>query len=39
MTKEQPEPESIIESVRKARGYALPLHSVLAAEDPDVLAA
>lgn len=39
MTKAQREPKRIIESVRKARGYTLPLHSVLANEDPDVLAA
>lgn len=39
MTGEGREPESIIEAIRRKRGYALPLHSVLAAEDPAVLAA
>lgn len=36
---EAPEPESIIDSAQQARGYTLPLHEVLAAEDADVLAA
>lgn len=31
--------EEILDAARRARGYALPLHSVLAAEDPEVLAA
>lgn len=39
MTDEQPEPEGTLDAVRKARGYTLPIHSVLAAEDPNVLAA
>jgi len=39
MTEQRREPGSIIEAVHRARGYTLPLHSVLAAEDPDVLAA
>jgi 4-carboxymuconolactone decarboxylase len=34
-----PSPESALESVRQARGYSLPLHETLAAEDPEVLAA
>lgn len=31
--------EEILEAARRARGYSLPLHSVLAREDTDVLAA
>lgn len=31
--------EEILDAARGARGYSLPLHSVLAREDPDVLAA
>jgi 4-carboxymuconolactone decarboxylase len=31
--------EEILDSAQRARGYSLPLHSVLAAEDADVLAA
>ncbi len=29
--------EEALEAARRARGYSLPLHSVLAREDPDVL--
>jgi 4-carboxymuconolactone decarboxylase len=31
--------EEILDAARRARGYSLPLHSVLAREDADVLAA
>ncbi len=31
--------EEILDAARRARGYSLPLHSVLAREDTDVLAA
>jgi 4-carboxymuconolactone decarboxylase len=31
--------DDILDAARKARGYSLPLHSVLAREDADVLAA
>lgn len=39
MTEERPEPRASLEALRAARGYTLPLHTVLAAEDPEVLAA
>jgi 4-carboxymuconolactone decarboxylase len=39
MTAERTPGDDILEATRKARGYTLPLHSVLALEDPDVLAA
>ena len=35
----EPDPESVLGSVHEKRGYTLPLHTVLAAKDPDVLAA
>lgn len=40
MSDQQPKPKTDpLEAVRAARGYTLPLHTVLAEEDPEVLAA
>ena len=38
MTAEGEGRDDLLDSVREARGYVLPLHSVLAEEDPEVLA-
>ena len=38
MTAEGEGRDDLLDSVREARGYVLPLHSVLAEEDPKVLA-
>jgi 4-carboxymuconolactone decarboxylase len=39
MSAEPKRAEEILDAARRARGYSLPLHSVLAREDADVLAA
>lgn len=39
MRAERKRDDEILDAVREARGYALPLHSVLAREDAEVLAA
>lgn len=39
MSKKEGSPDDPLEAVRLRRGYTLPLHTVLASEDPEVLAA